>query len=119
MQPGLGTIMGVVGGAIWGLVWMIVISVTFMLVTGAITAPPIGAAMLAGAVCGGLIMAFQTATRTPGLTIAALGSIAIVLGLFTFGAPLGLPLGTASFAQFVAVIIFVGLTWFAIHECIV
>lgn len=118
MQPGWGTLTGAVAGAIWGLVWMIVISVTFMLVSGAITAPPVGAAMVAGAVCGALIMAFRPAARTPGLTIVAIASVFLVLALFTFGAPLGLPLSTVPFSQFVTVAAFVGLTWFAIDACV-
>lgn len=118
MRPGLGTIAGVASGAVWGLVWMVVVSVTFMLATGAVTAPPIGAAMLAGAACGGLITAFRPAARTPGVTIAAIASMAIVLALATFGAPLGLPPGTAPLAQFVAVTAIVGLTWFAVNECV-
>lgn len=118
MQPGAGTIAGIVTGAIWGLVWMVVVSVTFMLVSGAITTPPAGAAMLAGAMCGGLIMAFRPAARTPGLTITAIASVALVLTLFTFGAPMGLPLSTAPLAQFAAFAAFVGLTWAAINECV-
>jgi multiple sugar transport system permease protein len=118
MAPGFGTLTGLVAGAIWGLVWMIVIAVTFMLVSGAITAPPVGAAMLAGAACGALIMAFRTDARTPGLTIAAIATVGIVLVLFTFGAPLGLPLGTAPIAQLVAFAAFVGLTWLGVHSSV-
>ncbi len=119
MAPGAGTITGVIAGAVWGLVWMMVIAVTFMLVTGQATAPPIGAAMLAGAVCGGLMMAFSPAARTPGLTIVAIASLAMVLALATFAMPLGLPLSVAPVSQFVAIAALVGVVWFSTHLTVV
>ncbi|WP_246272846.1 carbohydrate ABC transporter permease [Oricola thermophila] len=109
--------LGIAVGAVWGTVWMMLIAVVFMLVSGAITAPPAGAAMLAGAVCGGLISAFPPAARTPGLKIAAIGSVIIVLGMATLGRPLGLPVSTAPAAQTVAIAAFVLMTWFAIDRC--
>ena len=118
MNPGMGTAVGVAMGAIWGLIWMFIVAVTFMLASGAATVPPIGAAMLAGAVCGGLIMAFAPGARTPGLTITALAAIAMVLALFTFGAPLNLPLSIAPLAQLLAIAAFVGLVWFSVDQTV-
>ncbi|WP_306118297.1 MULTISPECIES: carbohydrate ABC transporter permease [unclassified Roseitalea] len=116
MQPGLGTLTGFVAGALWGLVWMIVTAVMFMLVSGAATTPPVGAAMLAGAVCGATITAFRPAARTFGVTIAAIAAVFLVQAAATFGAPLGLPLATAPLAQMAAIAAFVGLTWFAVDR---
>ncbi|MCI5078068.1 carbohydrate ABC transporter permease [Oricola sp.] len=118
MRPGPGTLIGLIVGAIWGAIWMIVVSVVFMLISGAVTAPPIGAAMLAGAACGALIMAFEPGARSTGVTIAAIAAVFIVLGVATFGAPIGLPLSAVPLAQTVAVAAFVLATWFAIDRSV-
>ena len=118
MRPGTGTVTGIFIGAVWGAVWMIIVGVTFMLATGAVTVPPVGAAILAGAVCGGLNTAFEPAARSTGVKIAAIAAVFIVLALVTFGTPLGLPVTTAPAAQAAAVAAIVLMTWFATHRCV-
>lgn len=117
MRTGTGFIAGIAVGAIWGLVWMVVISITFMLVSGAITRPPIGAAALAGAVAGALLTAVDPKRRTPGLHIGAVAAIVIVLALATFGAPLGLPLSAVPAYQIVAIAAIVGMIWVSTAAC--
>ncbi|MCB1492871.1 MAG: carbohydrate ABC transporter permease [Rhodobiaceae bacterium] len=117
MRIGNGFAASLVTGAIWGAVWMIVVSVTFMLVSGVITKPPVGMAALAGLVAGGIIGAVAPKNRTPGVHGAAVAAIILILGVLTFGRPLGLPLSEASFYQVVSLALIIGLTWAAIHLC--
>lgn len=117
MRIGTGFIAGIITGAIWGLVWMVVVSVTFMLVSGAITRPPVGAAMLAGAAAGAMATAFDPDRRTPGLQIGTLAVIAIVLAAATFGLPLGLPLAVAAIYQAIAIAAIIALIWAATRAC--
>ncbi len=118
MRFGNGFFASLAIGAIWGAVWMIVVSITFMLVSGAITTPPVGAATLAGLVAGGILMAFPPGARTPGVRIAAAVAIFGVLGLLTLGQPLGLPLSAVPAYQIVAIALVVGLIWISIHLCV-
>ena len=117
MRIGTGFFSGVVIGAIWGFVWMVVIAITFMLVSGAITRPPVGAAALAGAAAGALLTVLDPDRRTPGLQIGAVALIMIVLALGTFGAPLGLPLSTVPLYQIVAIAAIVGMIWLSTSFC--
>lgn len=117
MRIGIGFLAGVVSGAIWGLIWMIVLAVGFMLVSGQITKPPVGMAVVAGAVGAGLISFFEPANRRAGTHIAAVGLMIIVLGGLTAGYPLGLPLDVAPVYQLVTLLIFLGVVWASIHIC--
>ncbi len=117
MRIGTGFLAGVVTGAIWGFTWMIVISVTFMLVSGQITSPPVGIATLAGAAAAALIAFFQPEERRPGVHLVAVGLMIVVLGGLTFGMPLGLPLGVAPFYQIITLIVLLGVIWASIHLC--
>ncbi len=118
MRFGNGFLAGVITGGIWGFVWMIVISVTFMLVSGVITTPPVGIAALAGAACAALVAATPPGQRRVGIHLVAIAVMIIVLGFMSVGRPLGLPLGTAIVWQIIALIIFVGLTWGVVHLCL-
>ncbi len=117
MSIGRGFLAGIVTGAIWGFTWMIVISVTFMLVSGQITTPPVGVATLAGAVAAALISATRPAERRMGIHIAAIAVMIIVLGGLTFGMPLGLPLGVVPLYQIVTLIVLLAVTWASIQAC--
>ena len=66
MRFGNGFWAGVATGAIWGFVWMIVVSVVFMLVSGAIARPPVGISTLAGALGGALMAATPLQHRRAG-----------------------------------------------------
>jgi multiple sugar transport system permease protein len=118
MRFGLGFLTGIITGTIWGVIWMVVVSVTFMLVSGAITQPPIGAGLLAGAVAGGLLSAFNPDRRTGGLQIALVAAILIVLALATIGQPMGLPLSQVPVYQLAAIAAFTGLTWYSTWLCV-
>ena len=117
MRIGTGFFSGIAIGAIWGFVWTIVIAITFMLVSGAITRPPVGAAALAGAAAGALLTVLVPERRTPGLQIGAVALIMIVLALATFGAPLGLPLSTVPLYQIVAIAAIVWMIWLSTSFC--
>lgn len=117
MRIGMGFLAGVVTGAIWGLIWMIVLAVGFMLVSGQITKPPVGIALIAGAIGAGVISVFEPATRRAGTHIAAIGMMIIVLGGLTAGYPLGLPLDVAPVYQLVTLMLFLGVAWASIHIC--
>lgn len=117
MRIGTGFLAGVVTGAIWGFTWMIVISVTFMLVSGQITSPPVGIATLAGAAAAALVAFFQPEERRPGVHLVAVGLMIVVLGGLTFGMPLGLPLDVAPFYQIVTLIVLLAVIWASIHLC--
>ncbi|WP_425419719.1 carbohydrate ABC transporter permease [Oricola indica] len=117
MRIGTGFFSGIVIGAIWGLVWMVVIAITFMLVSGAITRPPVGAAVLAGAGAGALLTVIDPERRTPGLQIGTVALIVIVLAVATLGAPLGLPLSAVPAYQIVAIAAIVGMIWLSVSYC--
>ena len=117
MRIGRGFLAGVVTGAVWGFTWMIVISVTFMLVSGQITSPPVGIATLAGAVAAALIGFHEPDARRPGVHLAAVGLMIVVLGGLTFGMPLGLPLDVVPLYQIVTLLLLLGLIWASIHIC--
>lgn len=117
MRIGIGFLAGIVTGAIWGLIWMIVLAVGFMLVSGQITKPPVGIALVAGAFGAGLISFFDPATRRAGTHIAAVGLMIIVLGGLTAGYPLGLPLDVAPVYQLATLILFLAVVWASIHIC--
>lgn len=117
MRIGTGFLVSVVTGAIWGLVWMIVLAVGFMLVSGQITKPPVGIAVIAGAVGAGLIGLYEPVMRRTGIHIAAIGLMIVVLGGLTAGHPLGLPLDAAPVYQLVTLMIFLAVVWASIHIC--
>ena len=117
MRIGTGFLAGVVTGAIWGFTWMIVTSVTFMLVSGQITSPPVGIAALAGAAAAALAAFFQPEERRPGVHLAAVGLMIVVLGGLTLGMPLGLQLGVAPVYQIVTLVVLLGLIWASVHLC--
>lgn len=115
MRIGNGFAVAVITGAIWGFVWMVVLGVIFMLVSGAVTHPPLTAALVAGAVCGAIMMVRPVKERSMGLMIASAAAIIIVLGVLTFGRPLGLPLATSSFLQLLTIAGIVALVLASIH----
>ncbi|MCR9139281.1 MAG: carbohydrate ABC transporter permease [Alphaproteobacteria bacterium] len=117
MRIGIGFLASVVTGAIWGLVWMIVLAVGFMLVSGQITKPPVGIALIAGAVGAGLVGLIEPGMRRPGTHIATVGLMIIVLGGLTAGRPLGLPLEVAPIYQLVTLGMFLAVVWASIHIC--
>jgi len=117
MRIGTGFLAAVVTGAIWGFTWMIVISVSFMLVSGQITQPPVGIATLAGAAAAGLFAAFPPEARRPGVHMATIALMIIVLGGLSFGMPLGLPLGVVAVYQLVALVALLGVVWASIQIC--
>ncbi|MEM6462842.1 MAG: carbohydrate ABC transporter permease [Pseudomonadota bacterium] len=108
---GTGFVMALVSGGIWGVAWMIVISVIFMLVSGAITRPPVGIACVAGLVSAALIAGMRPSERTPGVHLASIASIILLLGGLTLGAPLGLPMSEVPAYQLAAIIVIVALVW--------
>jgi hypothetical protein len=93
MAIGRGYLGGVATGLVWGAVWMLTAGVAFMLISGAVTAPPVGAAAIAGLIGAGVYMATPVERRTPGLKGTAAIAIVLALTLLTAGRPLGLPLG--------------------------
>ena len=116
-RPGTGFVAAIVSGGIWGAAWMIVLSVIFMLVSGAITRPPVGIAMLAGIISAAVIAASEPARRTPGLHLASIAAIIIVLGGLTLGSPLGLSLSEVPVYQFVTIVLIIALVW--LSNCMV
>ena len=118
MRYGIGMFSGILTGALWGAIWMVVIGITFMLVSGEITALPVGAATLAGIAGAVVYMAVDVDSRTTGVRIASAAAILIVLGLLTFGKPLGLPLSAAPLYQIGALALIVGGTWASNIACL-
>ena len=118
MRIGTGFLASVLIGAVWGFVWMLIVAVTFMLVSGEVTVPPVGAAALAGAMAAALISAVIPVARRPGVHIVAIAILFSLLAGLTQGMPLGLPLAIAAPYQIGAFILFTGLTWASIHLCV-
>ncbi|MHA1547026.1 MAG: carbohydrate ABC transporter permease [Alphaproteobacteria bacterium] len=118
MRAGTGFLASIVTGAIWGFVWMIVVSVFFMLVSGAITRPPVGVASLAGAVAAAILSLPPPQARRRGVHLAAIAAIIAIPGGLTAGQPLGLPLSVAPFYQAAAVALITALVWASIHLCL-
>ncbi|MEP1209802.1 MAG: carbohydrate ABC transporter permease [Rhizobiaceae bacterium] len=118
MRLGTGFFASLAIGTIWGFVWMIVVSITFMLVSGVIAAPPIGMAALAGLLGAAVLSAFPPEKRNRNLHLLSAATILLVLVVFTFARPLGLDLSAVPFLQVVTLAIIVGLVWFSTHLCI-
>lgn len=115
MAYGRGMLAGLAAGAIWGAVWMVVVGVTFMLVSGAVARPDVGAAALAGLLSAAVYMAVEPGRRTPAVLIASAGLLVMALGLFSLFRPLGLPLDSVPAYQIGAFVLVTALTWFSIH----
>lgn len=118
MRFGTGFFGAIITGAVWGFVWMIVVSVVFMLVSGVITKPPVGIAVLAGAVGGGFFAALPVQARRPGAHIVLVAILILILGALTLGQPLGLPLNIATVYQLFAMAALIGLIWASLRLCL-
>ena len=118
MRYGRGMVAGILTGGLWGAIWMIVIGITFMLVSGEITALPVGLAALAGVAGAVVYMAVEDDARTQGQRLASLAAILAVLSVFTLGEPLGLPLSRSPLYQVVAIAIVVAGIWASNIACL-
>ncbi|MEM9207289.1 MAG: carbohydrate ABC transporter permease, partial [Pseudomonadota bacterium] len=118
MAFGMGFILGVLTGAIWGAFWMLVLGVLFMLVSGVIASPPLGAAAIAGALAGAIIMSRSPEFRTTGLHIGAVGILVIGIAALSGFTPLGVPLDQAALWQAITFALIVGAVWASTHFCL-
>ncbi len=100
---------GALAGALWGAVWMIVVGILLMLVSGITTQPPVGFALLIGAILGaaGFLILAKFKDRQ-GLGVLSLGALAALL-VVTLFQPFGVSMGTGPFYQTVAMVIWAGL----------
>lgn len=117
---GRGLIIGcaLVTGALWGAIWMIVVGLLLMLVSGAVAAPPVGMALLVGAVMAVLWLATPKVARSRGrMALCGVGA-ALALLLPTLLAPFGLPLDAVPLHQGVALVVFSGLLMVSIARCL-
>lgn len=103
------TAFGAFTGAIWGAVWMIVVGILLMLVSGITTQPPVGIALLIGAVLGAVSFAVLSKFegRKGALVLSAL-VFALLLAVTLFQ-PFGVDMGNGFVYQFVAVLAWAGL----------
>ena len=115
---GNGFLVGTLGGALWGFIGMLVLSVVFMLVSGVIALPAVGAATLAGAFGAALIAMFPVKQRSTGVQIASVGLMIALLGAFSAGQPLGVPLGMSGFWQIFILVLLLGSVWMANRLCL-
>jgi len=112
------TISALVTGALWGAVWMIVVGLLLMLISGAVAAPPVGMALIVGAIMAVIWLATPKAARNRGrMALYGIGA-ALALLLATLLAPFGLPLGAVPLYQGVALVIFAGLLMLSIARCL-
>ena len=118
MRLGTGFVAGLITGLIWGAVWMLVVGITFMLVSGAVATPPIGAAALSGLVSAGIYMAAPPERRTRRFNYLPAAAILLVLLTLTFGRPLGLDAGEQWFYQLLGLAAFSALVWLSIELCL-
>lgn len=105
-------------GALWGALFIIVTGVLFTLVTGTVSAPPAGAAALAGIVGALFLVSAQEDARTRARRAAAAITVPLVLGLLTFMTPFGLPLDIKPLWQLLALVLFVASVAFANERCL-
>ncbi|WP_415715506.1 carbohydrate ABC transporter permease [Roseibium sp.] len=108
MRPG-SILLTAVTGLIWGVTAMLVIGVTLTLVTGEVAVPQATAAGIAGVLSALVFVWRRSSGNAGGIPAWALSAIVLflVLMLFTFASPFGLPLGTALFWQVLALGAFV------------
>ncbi|NRG16320.1 carbohydrate ABC transporter permease [Rhizobiales bacterium] len=113
-----GYLAAVLVGALWGALFIVVTGVLFTLVTGTVSAPPAGAAALAGTVSALLLVSAQEDARTRARRAVAAISVPLVLGLLTFMTPFGLPLDREPLWQLLALVLFVASVAFANERCL-
>ena len=118
MAIGRGYIAGLITGLIWGAVWMLVVGITFMLISGAVAVPPIGAAAIAGMISAGIYMALPPERRRGAFLYAAAAAILLALLLLTRGDPMGLPFDEQRLYQLICLAVFASLTWMSITLCL-
>ncbi len=118
IKLGNGFFLATAGGALWGFLGMLCLSIVFMLVTGVIGLPSVGAATLAGAIGAGLIAMFPIHQRSTGVHIASVGFMIAILGAFSGGQPFGVPLGNAGFWQVITLILLLAAIWSANRLCL-
>ena len=118
MSIGNGFFAAVLTGAVWGFVWMVVIAVVFMLVSGAITTPPVIDATVAGALAGGIHSLLVQIRSRITRDLAVFSSFILALIGTTAGRPLGLPLTTELVYQLIAFVILIALVGLSISRCL-
>ncbi len=107
-----GYILGLIIGALWGAIIVIVIAISFSLLTGEPITPSLTGAMPTGA-----IVALLVILRRPNISLffqtILIGLISIILlTLFRFAQPLGIPLWQNSLTQILGLIFFAfALVW--------
>ncbi|MXN66586.1 ABC transporter permease subunit [Stappia sp. GBMRC 2046] len=105
-------------GALWGALFIVVTGVLFTLVTGTVSAPPAGAAALAGIVGALVLVTAKAENRTRTRKLIAGLAVLLTLGLFTFMSPFGLPLDRNPLWQLFALVLFVASVAFASERCL-
>ena len=115
---GNGFFLATAGGALWGFLGMLCLSIVFMLVSGVIALPSVGAATLAGAIGAGLMAMFPVSQRSTGVQIASVGFMIVTLGAFSGGQPFGVSLGNAGFWQVLTLILLLAAIWTANRLCL-
>lgn len=106
MRSYSGIILSVLTGALWGAVTMIVTGVTLTLASGAVSSPQVGAAALSGIAHAVFLVWRQKDHQGPATRLLA-GFVAfLVLMVFSFAAPFGLPLDIATGWQVLALLAF-------------
>lgn len=113
-----GYLAAILVGALWGALFIVVTGVLFTLVTGTVSAPPAGAAALAGIVAALLFVSAQEGARTRARRAIAAISVPLMLGLLTFMTPFGLPLDREPLWQLLALALFVASVAFANERCL-
>ncbi|MCX2725505.1 carbohydrate ABC transporter permease [Roseibium salinum] len=113
-------VIAAVTGLICGVTAMVVLGVALTLITGAVALPQATAAGLAG-LAGALALVWrQSRESTGGIPAWAIAATAVFLVLMTasFAAPFGLPLGTVTVWQGLALVTFIGGVTAALRLCL-
>ncbi|MBD8878156.1 carbohydrate ABC transporter permease [Roseibium polysiphoniae] len=113
-----GSLIALVCGAIWGTVVMLVTGVTLTLVTGEVAVPQVGAAALAGALHGFVLVWRGSARRDLNAHVGAALIAFVVVTAFSLAAPFALPLDVVPLWQGVGIFVFLGALGFANAICL-
>ncbi|MBS8261515.1 carbohydrate ABC transporter permease [Roseibium polysiphoniae] len=113
-----GSLIALVCGAIWGTVVMLVTGVTLTLVTGEVAVPQVGAAALAGALHGFVLVWRGSARRDLNAHVGAALIAFVVVTAFSLAAPFALPLDVVPLWQGVGMFVFLVALGFANAICL-
>ncbi|MEL6571798.1 MAG: carbohydrate ABC transporter permease [Pseudomonadota bacterium] len=103
-------------GACWGAIVTTLGTLLALFISGETLQPQVTAGAIAGLTAAGVLVAFETSKRTPGLQIAAGIIFLVVLTVFAGGTPMGLPLETFALGQAIFAILIAACSIMAIAQ---